>query len=493
MNKVINLRQLKKIRINFKNKKIGLCHGAFDILHNGHLFHFKEAKKKVDILVVSVTADKFIFKGPNQPYNNENARAKFLEHISIIDYIYIDNNLTAEKILADLKPDIYFKGKDYNEKDLTGNLNKEIKILKKNKGKILITQTQMLSSTKIVNNFFKPFESNIDNYLRNLKKNNAFEKIKNVFSKLEEKTINVIGEPIIDTYIHCEMAGLTTKDPAVSSIIKKKEVVPGGVIAVAKIISKFVKQVNFYSFGKTNELKKIFKNYKNTKVINLDTKQPMQIKTRYINSTRYEKLLQVTNFRKNTFSYEAKKSIVKKIKKIKKNLIICDFGIGLFEDEVLQCIENLKAKKFLNVQSNSMNLGYNLFTKYKSFNYLSLDEREWKLALGEDKIKSIGKIMKLKKNNKLSCSITLGKQGSEYLWKNQKAKSPVFIEKTLDTTGCGDAYFAITSLMIECGLEKNLISFVGNSYAGMHSQFFGNSKITEKITFAKYIKSILNR
>ena len=131
MGKLITSNELTKIRKYFKKKKIGLCHGAFDILHNGHLEHFEVAKKNIDILIVSVTANQFVIKGPNQPYNDEIDRAKFLLHIKNIDYVVIDQNLTAEGVLDRLKPDFYIKGKDYKDKDITNNLNKEIKILKK--------------------------------------------------------------------------------------------------------------------------------------------------------------------------------------------------------------------------------------------------------------------------------------------------------------------------------------------------------------------------
>ena len=69
----------------------------------------------------------------------------------------------------------------------------------------------------------------------------------------------------------------------------------------------------------------------------------------------------------------------------------------------------------------------------------------------------------------------------------------ITIKNTTDTTGCGDAFFAITSLMIKSKLNSSLIPFVGNVYAGMHSQYFGNEIITSKIKFLKYIKSMLKR
>ena len=493
MGKIITFNDLKNIRLQFKNKKIGLCHGAFDVLHNGHLAHFHEASNQVDILIVSITADKFIFKGPSQPYNNENNRVKFLSYINIIDYISLDKNITAEKVIKQLKPDIYFKGKDYLKKDITGNLKKEFNILKKNKGKIFLTKTPLLSSTKIINNYYKPFSEDVEKFLKTISNQNTYNEISKSFEKLKKATFNIIGEPIIDKYIHCEMAGLTTKDPAVSTLVSKNEIIPGGVLAVAKILARFVKRVNLYTYGKNKDIKKYFSNEKNVNIFNFDKDQELQTKTRYINATRYEKLLQVTNLKKNKFSKNTSDRISKKVNSIKNNLIICDFGLGLFENNILKNIEKLKIKKFLNVQTNSINYGQNLYTKYKKFDYLSLDEREWELALGKTDLSNIGKILRLNNNKNLSCSLTKGKNGSIYLWGNQKKMSPVFIEKTIDTTGCGDAYFALTSIMIASGLNKNFIPFVGNAYAGMHSQFFGNKKITDKSTFLKYIKSLLNR
>ena len=43
-----------------KKKTIGLIHGVFDVIHVGHINYFKEAKSKVDKLIVSVTSDKFV-------------------------------------------------------------------------------------------------------------------------------------------------------------------------------------------------------------------------------------------------------------------------------------------------------------------------------------------------------------------------------------------------------------------------------------------------
>ena len=67
--KILELENLAKIvaKHKAKKKKIVLCHGVFDLLHLGHIKHFEEAKKNGDLLVVTVTPDKYVYKGPNKP------------------------------------------------------------------------------------------------------------------------------------------------------------------------------------------------------------------------------------------------------------------------------------------------------------------------------------------------------------------------------------------------------------------------------------------
>ena len=69
MKKIVSIEVLEKIisKLKAKGKKVVLCHGVFDLLHIGHIKHFKEAKNQGDVLIVTLTPDKYVNKGPNRP------------------------------------------------------------------------------------------------------------------------------------------------------------------------------------------------------------------------------------------------------------------------------------------------------------------------------------------------------------------------------------------------------------------------------------------
>ena len=77
MNKIFTINILKNEvkKVKNKNLKIVHCHGVFDLIHIGHIKHLQSAKNEGDFLVVSLTSDKFVNKGPNRPVNNHYFRA----------------------------------------------------------------------------------------------------------------------------------------------------------------------------------------------------------------------------------------------------------------------------------------------------------------------------------------------------------------------------------------------------------------------------------
>ena len=118
--KIYNLIKLARVVVSDQNKgkKIVLITGCFDIIHCGHIDLFRFAKKQGDLLIVGLDNDENIRlnKGKGRPVFDFKDRAKILEEMESIDYIFeiVDkikfNSNDADKMLGNvlkiLKPDV---------------------------------------------------------------------------------------------------------------------------------------------------------------------------------------------------------------------------------------------------------------------------------------------------------------------------------------------------------------------------------------------------
>jgi len=145
------MKNLKEILINFKKKrnKIVFTNGCFDIIHLAHIMLLKKAKSLGNELVVGLNSDSSVreLKGSSRPINNELDRKKVLESIKWVDKVIIFNELTPERLIKEIKPDILIKGGDYKENEIVG-----ADIVKNNGGEVVIyPYIPCFSTTDIIN------------------------------------------------------------------------------------------------------------------------------------------------------------------------------------------------------------------------------------------------------------------------------------------------------------------------------------------------------
>ncbi|MCI6086631.1 D-glycero-beta-D-manno-heptose 1-phosphate adenylyltransferase [Selenomonas sp.] len=96
-------------------KKIVFTNGCFDILHAGHVRYLEKAKAFGDVLVLGLNSDASVRanKGPSRPINSEMDRAEVVGALASVDAVVLFDELTAESIIAKVRPDVYVKGGDY--------------------------------------------------------------------------------------------------------------------------------------------------------------------------------------------------------------------------------------------------------------------------------------------------------------------------------------------------------------------------------------------
>src|SRR5678809_437731 len=93
-----------------------LAHGCFDLFHIGHLLHLKAASLMGDKLVVAVTQNEYVNKGPDRPVFNESQRTAIINELRCVDEVLVvKDSLDA---LVKVKPDVFVKGREYDGKIL---------------------------------------------------------------------------------------------------------------------------------------------------------------------------------------------------------------------------------------------------------------------------------------------------------------------------------------------------------------------------------------
>jgi cytidyltransferase-like protein len=148
--KIVAFDQLGAIRGWHCGKRIVHCHGAFDLVHIGHLIHFEEARTLGDVLVVTVTADKHITKKRAVTFP-EDYRARQVAALEIVDYVAIVHEPTALSAIEALRPDVYVKGPEYADTtlDTSRSIYHEMRVLESYGGRIHFTSGETFSSTKL--------------------------------------------------------------------------------------------------------------------------------------------------------------------------------------------------------------------------------------------------------------------------------------------------------------------------------------------------------
>jgi cytidyltransferase-like protein len=495
ISKIIDLKSLiEELRANYQGKSVGLCHGVFDVLHVGHINHFQEASKLVDVLIVSVTTDIYVNKGPGRPINKISDRVSALAGIESIDYVLESESPSAVEVIKKIKPELYFKGKDYERgstyRDMAGNLNDEKFVLQENNGQIYFTQSELRSSSSIINSLNKLSPSQLD-VITHIKKYISENPIQEIINKLKKQKITVIGEIIHDEYIFTESLGKSGKHPLVAEKELYRKNFLGGIAPVVDTLSTFVDDKNISVISLQNA--HIPKNTsKNLNSVLVDSKYIDIKKTRYINDKTNTFMYEKYQMNDEYISRENETKIIDLLVSSSNNcdlLVTLDFGHGLITPLIRDYMTSNFTNIALNVQRNAGNKGFNNVGKYKTASLIVMNGEEVELELKQKgvSIEEAAKIIHTNMSAKIVV-ITDGSKGLVITNGSQIVRIPSFhTGKVIDRTGAGDALFTILSMFYLVVDDLTVLGYLGNLAGSINLNWFANEKT---VTAEDIIKSV---
>ena len=103
-------------------KRVVFTNGCFDLLHPGHIRSLEAARALGDVLIIGLNSDESVrtLKGPGRPVIPAEERAEILASLECVDAVLIFDELTPQKLIAALLPDVLVKGGDWPGDQIVG-------------------------------------------------------------------------------------------------------------------------------------------------------------------------------------------------------------------------------------------------------------------------------------------------------------------------------------------------------------------------------------
>ena len=377
------------------------AHGTFDLLHLGHVRHLEAARALGDVLVVTITADRYVNKGPGRPVFSEALRAEMLAALHFVTYVAVAEAPDAIDAIDAIRPSIYAKGNDYQnpDGDITGKITLERQTVEAHGGSIQFTDEITFSSTELINRHFNLFEPHVQNHLSGLRDDGSLNAILGFIEKIKDYRVVLVGDAIIDEYQYVLPMGKPPKEHIIATRYQDNEIFAGGIFAAANHVATFCEEVHIITcLGSDHSHEGLIRSTlkPNVKLHALvRPNAPTTLKRRFVDPSSMRKLFEVYHMNDEPLTGdldEQLRSYVERLCPTADVVITIDFGHGLIGPNIVDSL--VASSRFLavNTQSNSANLGYNLITRYPRADYVCIDGPEARLALS-DRISTAGDVV----------------------------------------------------------------------------------------------------
>lgn len=484
-------------------KTVVMAHGVFDLLHMGHVRHLDEARSFGDVLIVTITPDRYVNKGPGRPVFGEMMRAEMLAALAAVDFVGINDAPTAEPALRTIKPSVYVKGPDYVDasSDVTGKINNERDAVEAGGGRIQFTDDVTFSSSALINRYFSPFEPHIRDFVDTMREDNQQQPMLELLERVSDLKVLVVGDAIIDEYHYVSPMGRAPKENLVATLYQNSEVFAGGVFATANHVSGICDHVEVLTvFGDEDDYESLARSRAKPNVtINSFTRNgaPTTRKTRYVDPNSTRKLFETYYINDTPVSEKTQKKLNDWLEERCAEfdvVIVNDFGHGMITASTVETLSRTAKFMAVNTQANSANFGFNLISKYPRADLICIDALEARLATGEkyNSVEHLVRSRMIPERPNTNIVVTQGRDGCLACSRDgQLIQVPALADKVVDTIGAGDAYLAIASPLVAAGGDMRQVAFLGNIAGALKVGIVGHRQSVDKVSMIKAVVAML--
>jgi len=478
-----------------REDKVIICHGCFDVVHPGHVHHLAYAKSKADILVVSITGDRYIQKCSDRPYVPEYLRALNLAAFEMVDHVIIDDHNTPISNLKEIQPDFFAKGFEYVENSLPPRTQEEMDVINEYGGEMLFTPGDVVYSSSKLINIAKP-AIRIEKLLSLMHCHGiSFDHLVQTVSSLSRCKVHVIGDTIVDSYTYTSVIGSKAKTPTLSVKTHEQIDYVGGAGIVSRHLKAAGAEVEFTTVLGDDPMKNwVIEEMKREDIginVIVDPSRPTTQKNVII-ADGY-RLLKIDTLDNTSILPPILKKICHYISNSSAHAVVfSDFRHGIFNRDTVSFLNNTIPNGVYRVADSQVASRWGNITEFKGFNLITPNENEGRFALG-DQDSVIGSLC-TKLVEKSCCEmiiLKLGKRGvltsrpSRGVKPNHYFSVDSFTKDTVDPVGAGDALLAYATLSMLTTDNEVISTIIGSIAAACECEQEGNVPISTDMLIAK--------
>lgn len=481
------------------------CHGCFDIVHPGHVRHLEFAARQGDILLVSVSADSGVNKGANRPLIPHDLRAENLAALNCVDWVHVDSSATAQRLLDAVKPDLYIKGQEY-ETNRDPRFLAEKAAVERHGGRVVFSSGDVVfSSTALI----EAMTSTIDPVARRLDQLDRAcdlrpSTLETFLARFRGLRTVVIGDTILDSYIHCEQPEISKESPMLTLRPVERQTFDGGAAIVANHLASLGPHSTLVTIlperGEAEELRARL-DRRGIDVCWTPSPAPLMEKQRYL--VGHHKVMKVDHGRPLALDEASRDRFVARAIEAARAVggadavILCDFGQGLLTPAALsRIIEGVRGK--VGLISGDVSGRRSHLLAMRGLDLVCPSEHELRAVMGDfaDGLNAVAWRW-FEQTGVRSALVTMGPEGvvafsrlpatgatgeegdrSQWRTRLRSEHVPALGPPALDELGCGDALLAGATLALAAGGDLLQGAYLGSLAAAIEARTPGNMPVT---------------
>lgn len=482
--------------------RIVLCHGVFDLLHVGHIRHLRRARSEGDVLVVTLTPDHWVNKGPNRPAFPQALRAEAVASLDCVDFVAVNEWPTAVETIEFLRPDVYVKGGEYRdaERDVTGAIVRERTAVEAVGGRIAFTDELTFSSSHLLNAYLPVLPEESRRYLVDFSARHDPQAVLAHIGAARSLKVLVVGEAIIDEYQYCHAIGKSSKAPTVVARSESLERFAGGILAVANHLADFCAEVTVVTqLGAIASHEAFIREQLDSRVRPhfLERRDaPTIVKRRFVESYFFTPMFELYEMNDESLHGEDDARLCEALQRHCREadlVVVVDYGHSMLSANAVDVLCSESRFLAMNAQANAGNRGYHRISKYPRANFICAAEHEMYLE-AHDWRGDLHPVL-VDVAARLSCPrviVTCGKRGAlAYGADEGFVEVPAMAAKVVDRVGAGDAFLSATAPLAATGAPLDIIAFAGNVAGAEAVATVGHRRYLRSEAFAKHIQALL--